>query len=237
MKIRPPIDIHEATVEQHYARDPRGQRIPDPTISRLADVARTARDRGEALAAFAETVVQDGSVLAKAKLRDAALKTAEGTAKKLDAVLGEAKSEIASLMATTNAPPVPKDHFGLGIAAEIRSRLAAMSEKERNETLSKALTDRDLSIIGAVLHAPALLSGFDKARLELLRSSYRTTFHPQEAARLDRLRGAVAALERAGQSFVGFVGKMTTNESVRLAELAQQKLATAELAVLETQKD
>lgn len=237
MKIRAPIDIHESAVEHHYGRDARGQRIPDTTISTLAQVAKTARDRSEALAAFADTVALDGTVAAKLKLRDSALKTAEGTAQKLDTAISSALEEIATLTASTSAPPVPRDQFGLGIAAEIRNRLTAMSEKDRNEALSKAVADKDLSIIGAVLHAPPMLSGFDKTRLDLLRASYRTTFHPQEATRLERLQGAVEAAQRAGQSFLGFIDKMTANETVRLAEAAAQKLSAAELAVLDSQKD
>lgn len=233
MKLRPPPDIHEAAVEQHYARAPSGEVENDAAIAALATAVRTTRLNSEQLAAFAETLAKDRLTApdaARLKLRDTALKLAEATAKKLDDAKAAVQKEIEDIDALTGTPPALRDQLAAGLEAEIRARLASMPDKAREEAINKAFSEKDRSIIAAVLRGPALLVNLSPSKHDMVRHRYRLTFHPDEAARLKRLTAALEATERSGRSFLGYITTAATGPATELAEAAANARA-AEQAI------
>ncbi|EGE58397.1 UNVERIFIED_ORG: hypothetical protein GGI65_001960 [Rhizobium esperanzae] len=112
MKLRPPQDIHEASVEQHYARAPNGEVERDASIATLATAVATTRQNSENLAAYADTLSKDRLLspeAARLKLRDNALRLAEVTAKKLDEAKALVQRQIEEIDALTSTPPALRD--------------------------------------------------------------------------------------------------------------------------------
>ncbi|UWM77426.1 hypothetical protein N1937_09485 [Rhizobium sp. WSM4643] len=233
MKLRPPQEIHEAAVEQHYARAPSGEVEKDAAIASLATAVRTTRINSESLAGYADTIAKDrllSSDAARLKLRENALKLAEATAKKLDEAKALVQQEIAEISARTSTPPAPRDQLSAGLEAEIRARLAGMQEKARDEAIGKAFAEMDTNIIAAILRGPALLVGMSQTRHDIVRRRYRITFHPDEEARLKRLTAALEATERSGRSFIDYIATATTGSATQIAEAAANAQA-AEQAI------
>ncbi|MFL5011412.1 hypothetical protein [Rhizobium sp.] len=233
MKLRPPQEIHEAAVEQHYARAPSGEVEKDAAIASLATAVRTTRINSESLAGYADTIAKDRLLspdAARLKLRENALKLAEATAKKLDEAKALVQQEIAEISARTSTPPAPRDQLSAGLEAEIRARLAGMQEKARDEAIGKAFAEMDTNIIAAILRGPALLVGMSQTRHDIVRRRYRITFHPDEEARLKRLTAALEATERSGRSFIDYIATATTGSATQIAEAAANAQA-AEQAI------
>lgn len=233
MKLRPPQDIHEAAVEQHYARAPSGEVESDSAIATLAVAIRATRLNSESLAAYADTLAKDRLLspdAARLKLRDNALKLAEATAKKLDEAKARVQREIEEIDALTSTPPAPRDQLSAGLEAEIRARLAILPEKARDEAIGKAFAEKDRNIVAAVLRGPALLVGLSQARHDMVRHRYRTTFHPEETERRKRLTAALEATERGGHSFLKFITDAATGPATQIAEAAANAQA-AEQAI------
>ncbi|WP_414815245.1 hypothetical protein [Rhizobium sp. IY2] len=241
MKLRPPQDIHEAAVEQHYPRKPSGEVENDATIASLATAVRTTRLNSESLAAYADTLAKDRLMspdAARLKLRDNALKLAETTAKKLDEAKARVQQEVAEIRARTSTPPAPRDQLSAGLEAEIRARLASMPEKARDEVVGKAFVEMDVSIISAVLRGPAMLAGMSQIRQDMVRHRYRTTFHPEDEARLKRLTAALEATERSGRAFISYIETATTGSATQIAEAAANaKAAEAAIAAAIAQQE
>ncbi|MBB2751637.1 UNVERIFIED_ORG: hypothetical protein GGI57_002325 [Rhizobium aethiopicum] len=233
MKLRPPPEIHEAAVEQHYARAPNGEVERDASIATLATAVATTRQNSENLAAYADTLSKDRLLSPDAvrlKLRDNALKLAEATAKKLDEAKALVQRQIEEIDTLTSTPPALRDQLSAGLEAEIRARLAGMSEKARDEAISKAFAEKDKTIIAAVLRGPAMLVGLTQARHDMARHRYRETFHPEETARRRRLAAALEATERTGHSFIGYIATATTGAAIQIAE-ASANAQAAEQAI------
>lgn len=233
MKLRPPPDIHEAAVEQHYGRQPGGEVENDAAIATLVVAVRTTRLNSESLAAYAETLAKDRLLspdAARLKLRDNALKLAEATARRLDEAKGRVQKEIEEIDALTGMPPVLRDQLGAGLEAEIRARLASMTDEARDKAIGNAFAEKDKSIIAAVLRGPAMLVGMSPSRHEMVRHRYRTTFHPAETERRRRLAAALDVTERSGRSFIGYIATATTGAAVEIAE-ASANAQAAEQAI------
>lgn len=234
MKLKVPLDIHESTMEQWQERSDKGELVADPAISRLSDAIKTTRTNCSTLVGLSDALAQDWTNSPQAsalKLRGHALRLAEATAQKLDAAKEAVQGEIDTIVAAIGTPPLPGTQYAVGLEQEIRSRLAAMPEKAREEAISKAFAAKDQTVIGAVLRGPAMLVGMSDERHAMVREHYRREFHPVEYARYRRLRGAMETMVRTGQSFLGFIGGVVNSESANLAEAAVANARAAEIAV------
>lgn len=232
MKLRPPIDINEAVVERHLERTPRGEIISDEAISNLAKAIQTTRLNSDALVAVAEAFANDRTLTPEARsmrLRASALKLAEATASKLDAARVAAQAELDALDQRLSTLP-PPDPVSAGLEAEVRARLAAMSEKDRETAISKALGDGDTLVVGSVLRGPAFLSGVGKARYEMIRQRFVAIVHPEALARRGRLAAALDDTQRCGGLFMAFVKNAAFNQTAALADAAE-KARSAEEAI------
>lgn len=233
MKLKPPIDIHESTVELHYARKPGGEVELDSAVALLAGAIQQARLNSASLAAYAETISGDKLIspeAAQLRLRDQALRLAEVTARKIDDAKARVQSEINEIEALTGKPPAIRDQLSANLETEIRSRLSTMPEKDRDDAIGRAFTSGDVAVVAAVLRGPALLVGMSQTKQEMVRHRYRATFYPEETERRQRLRNALEATERGGQSFIKFIVAATNGEAAQLAE-ASDRAKAAEQAI------
>lgn len=234
MKFKIPVDIHEALVEYHYRRDTGGQVVPDAAIGSLAAAVRKTRENVHALVSMADALSQDRTSTAEAnalKLRESALRLAEATAQKLDDAKVAAELEIEQIEQRTAQPPAPADQATVALEAEIRTRLTGMSDAVRDKVLGDAFSAGDMAVIGAVLRGPAFLAGMHQTRQEMIRHRYRTAYHGDDYARRDRLRNAVQAADRTGQSFINIITEMTNGGTVALAEANANNARSAEAVV------
>ncbi|MGO4316342.1 hypothetical protein [Agrobacterium sp. MCAB5] len=228
MKMKPPIDIHESVIEQHYARKPGGEVESDAAIAALASAIRQTRLNSASLAEYAETITADKLIppeAARLRIRDQAIRLAEVTARKLDEAKNRVQKEIEDIESLTGAPPVLRDQISASLETEIRARLSVMPDKERDDAIGKAFTKNDLAVVAAVLRGPALLVGMSQTKQDMVRHRYRNTFYPEETARRRRLQEALEATERGGQSFIKFITAATTGAAAQLAAASERAKA------------
>lgn len=229
-----PLALHEDNVTAYYARDPEnGARVPDEALDRLVAAMRTAHGEADRILNLSKalrgdpTRTPDAAALA---LRENALKAGERAARALDAAREGVVAAVARLEADTAAPPQPT---GAGVLeSEIRATLRGMSEKDRSAAIAEAFADGDDLVIGAAIRGPALLTGLDKARHGMFQGRWRKERHPAETDRVERLRKAIAALDRAGENLVQFTNKAATTQQALLAEnaAARTQAALAQMA-------
>ncbi|MEQ1951359.1 hypothetical protein [Mesorhizobium sp. CN2-181] len=230
-----PPSLDEETVAHVAVRDKQTGEISDPAVAGLAAAVKIAREEAAAPINVEKFTLSDTTLTADAALlsvAQAALASGTRVATRLDAARGRAKAEIESINKRTSCPPAPTGPvFGLQHEIEIRTALAGMPERVRESTINDAFKTKDLSIIGAVLRAPAFLSGVGKARLELIRAQYQREFHPGDAERVDVLNKALEATERAGVLFMKMVREASESPVIQLAQAGVRNRREAEQAL------
>lgn len=92
-----------------------------------------------------------------------------------------ALSEAAAKLAAPADSPVAEMR-----QAELRSYLRSLGQKERSEALSAAINAGDVATLGAVLAAPAMLSGLLPSEFESLRHRALRRLSPEAVAAEDR---------------------------------------------------
>lgn len=209
MNLRLPPGLDERTVEHFMGRDEAtGAKAPDRELSALSDCIRAAREEAAALVALDAAMLADRTRTpesAAMTVADAAKKSAGRIAGRLDAVRQKALDAIERTEALTGAPPPPITPLDIAREAETRAALKAMSDAERTDVIGNAFATRRMSVIAAVLHADAFLSGIGEARLAALRERYRKEHHEADYQRIKQLKASVEAFDRAGRLFVGLV--------------------------------
>lgn len=227
MALKLPVGLDERAIDHFAERDKRtGQPVADPAFAELSAAVRFAREQATSLvnldtaAAVDRTQTREASLL---QVANAALKSGERVATRLDAARAKAKAEIDGIVKRTACPPPPKDAVGLGLEQEIRARLALMPDKERRDAVAKAFSDGSEAIVAAVLRGPAMLIGMGQAEHDALRHRYRTTFHAKETARIEHLQKALEATDRSGKLFVKLVTEASASPAARLAATNKQR--------------
>jgi len=114
---------------------------------------------------------------------------------------------------------------------EIRSALFAMKTEDRAKAITRAVDDGDDETLGAVLRGPVLLTGLGPAQREAIRHQWRVKRHPEEVARVARLRGALGDLDRAASLFTSFTLGLVDNEELKRAEQAEAAALAARVQV------
>ena len=109
------------------------------------------------------------------------------------------------------------------LEGEIRQTFGRLKDDDRHKALTAALEKGDDAIIGAILHAPAILSGQTDAAHEMFRHKFRSARFPAETDRISRLKKALDAVERGGRAFVTFVDEASATPQARLAEAQAKK--------------
>lgn len=229
IKISPALD--ERAVQAFAEREVgTGAPVADKALDVLADGLKHAREEADRLAKLEEAAMADATQPKEAALlqvANAAVKSGERVAAKLDAARAQAQAELAALDKRTSCPAPPKDAVGLGLEQEIRARLAAMNEKDRKAAIDQAFADRNEAIIGAVLRGPALLVNMSPAHHDVVRAHYQQTFHAVDAKRRERIAKALDAVQRGGTAFVEIVRTAADDPITRLAAQRQAKRVEA----------
>lgn len=229
LKISPAID--ERTLTPFIERDPlTGKTVADPAVDGLAEALKHAREEAARLVKLDEAALADASQPKEAALlmvANAATKSGERVAARLDAARAKAQADIAALDKKTGCPPPPKDAVGLALEQEIRTRLAALPEKERDDAIDQAFADRNETIIGAVLRGPALLVGMGTARHNVVRTRYQREFHAVDMKRRERVAKALDAVQRGGTAFMEIVRTAADDPVTRLAAERKAKREAA----------
>ena len=122
--MRVSLDLHEAVIDKHRARDRDGEFIPDAALESLHGAVAEARKTAEKIAALAEAISNDRTVTPEAgavRLRQQALKLSEKVATKLDAARVRISREVEELVRTTATPPPPKDQLAMALEANCAS--------------------------------------------------------------------------------------------------------------------
>lgn len=115
----------------------------DAAFTDLSAAMKFAREQATSLvnlerAALADrTLTHEGALL---QIANAAPKSGERVAMRLDAARAKAKAEIDGIAKRTASPPSLKDAVGLGLEQETRARLASMPEKERRDAVARAFS-------------------------------------------------------------------------------------------------
>lgn len=227
-KIRPPVSTDPRVIDQYRTRDPlSGEVLADPDLDAVAVAMRATHEHAEQLAALADALGGDRTQTAESAalhLRTTALKTAERAAGSLDAARQRLTGVIAKIESETAAPPALTDARSLMMQGEVRAALARMSDKERAKAIDDAFKGGNDLVIGAVLGAPAMLTGMGPQLHEGVRHRFRRERHGPATERVERLKKALDALDRGGSAFMAFTTEISSTPTQRMA--AQQADAT-----------
>lgn len=136
-------------------------------------------------------------------------------AEAIDAAMARVREAEAKLARRIAAP-----EGATNFDAETRARLAERSLSARRALVEEALASGDEIVLGAILRAPAFLSGLSSAEVERARDAWQRAARPAEAA---RLRGAIADAERAGAALLGVAAAYVSAPGV--AEAADKRAA------------
>lgn len=158
-------------------------------ISRIHD-ARAAADRNPSWT-DAERLIQTQTF---------ADKTFNAIARRFDSVSAALAKSIASIEGELSAPLVSKAAHG--VASEIRAYAKGLSTGERMTFLKTAIEEGDELTVGAVLGAPAYLSGVERQTVEVFTRLYHERANPLTAKKLKAMKGALDLIDqRSGLVF------------------------------------
>jgi len=223
--------VHESVIARHHGRDARTQETAyDPAVSRLANAVGAARLAAERCGRIAAALMQNEMQTIPARHRAVKEKTwriTEPVLRDIDSALAATKRELESLEAKTAAPPRPTDAAGHFLATEVRQRLAAMSEQEREAALSSALKDGDDQLLSAVLTGSPMLSNVSKQRQEMLRATWQRQRFAPELERIARLKKALSDTERAGTLAMTYTLNLSSAAIIAQAEASEARMRAA----------
>jgi len=231
LPVHVPLSLSDDLVAPLYARDPdTGARLPDDDLDALAAALRQARGHAEQVLALSGALKADPTKTREAAaltLREKGLRAGEKAAEVLDRARDRLAATRARLELETASPPVPRDPGAMMLEGEIRAALARMPAGDRSAAIRQVFSDREDSVIGAVLRGPALLSGLSPEERGMLQDRYRTERHPMEADRIARLTKALEGLERSAISLIGFTEAVTATPQALRAEQAVERTEQA----------
>lgn len=105
---------------------------------------------------------------------------------------------LAEERAVLNSVRVPAQHAHL--STEVRARLVAMEEEDRNKAIMAALAAGDSTVVGAVVEAPAWLSGNREGAPDLYKMLWAKRHAPERVERVEKLEKLRARLDAAGST-------------------------------------
>jgi len=228
-----PASLHEAAVERYFATDPATRRpIPDPVLDGARAAMIAARSFAEQIASATDTILADESKPLPARLiasKNVATRLGELAAKRLDAAVKAAKSELERIARET-APPAPKNAHEAQLHAEVRAVLRGLSEEQRGAAIQAAIGSGDDLTALAFLNGPPLLSGANETERDIRREQWRRARHAEAVEREGRLKLALAATERGGNALVAWLEQLSESPEAKLAEGRAEAARIAERA-------
>jgi hypothetical protein len=195
-------------------------------IDTIAGAVKIAREQAESLVHLEGVTLADKSqphAVGLLQLSNAAMRSAERVARALDGARAKALNEIERIDRRTSTPPPPRDSLALSLESEMRARLAAMPEKQRDEAIAQAFKEQDTALVHAVMRGHAMLVGLGKAKHDLLRYRFMQEFFPGDYARKQKLQKVLDRLTESGNLFVSIIRAATEAPGVQLAAAAKQQ--------------
>ena len=130
---------------------------------------------------------------------------------------------------------VPVEPNDIAVASEIRSVIRSMPGQARTNAVHAAATAGDLSVLGAVLNAPAMLTGVDKTLLEGLKVDLARQQAPEKFRKYDAT--IEASLRRALDGAIrAIAGDRATLETFRAKPSMEETLSPEERQELAGQR-
>ena len=152
------------------------------------------------------------------------------SAKALDKARGDLEKNIAQVEAELTAPV--EGRAGSWISIEIRAHVKAMpTTPERHAFIQQAIAGGDSITMGALLAAPAYLSGLTADLQTVYLRQHREVMAPELAQRLKAMQGAKTLIEERGGLIFKEIDKAVGAPPRKAAEL--QKAQNAALKALE----
>jgi len=226
-----PISLHEAAIERYYRQDPKSrQPIGDPVLNEARSAMSAARGFAEQIASSTSAIMRDESKPLPARLiasKGVATRLGELAAKRLDAAVASAKTELEKIARET-APPAPRNPHEAQLQSEVRGVLRGMNDQKRAEAINAAITGADDLTALAFLNGPPLLTGASDSERGLRLEQWRRARYGDTVEREARLRLALEATERGGQSLVAWLQNLSENPETKLAEGRAEAARVAE---------
>lgn len=139
------------------------------------------------------------------------------------------RTNIAQVEKELTAPV--ESRAGTSISAEIRAHVKAMATTERHTFIQQAIAGGDTTTVGALVGAPAYLSGLTVEMQKLYLRQHREMMAPELAQRLKAMQGALALIEQRVGLLFGEIDKAVGAPPQKVAEL--QKAQSAAIKALE----
>lgn len=185
--------LHPETVASLAKKDEALIALLSPVVGAFTAAYRSLGEVHNARAALLTdtTTTADGKTLALADYADKRMTTAT---RAFDGALRHVDSNIALIEGQLRAPLRVSANQNV-VAAEVRAHVKVMTSGQRMEFVKQAIDKGDTETVGAVLGAPAYLSGATDLEREHLTRAWNQRSNPLAASKLDALHKAKAILE------------------------------------------
>jgi hypothetical protein len=152
----------------------------------------------------------------------AVAKASSSAIEKFDRTVASLTARIAAIDKMLEGPTSPAS--GL-LQTEIRTSLFNLNREERRKLILANLNDR--AVMGAVLRAPAFLSGISPEEQADFRRQWAQANHPMEVARREHIARALSAAESGGQLLLSYTLSLYSSHVVERGEAAERRAAEA----------
>jgi hypothetical protein len=142
------------------------------------------------------------------------------------------KTEINKLRMKPTAPVTDNSVRSIHMAAELRSRLASMSQKDRLESIHHSINAGDDSVVAAVLEGALILTGLSEIEREHVRETWRRKRLPDECKRIDQLEKDAVHLNRGGTLLMSYQRKMADQTIVTAAKASSEALSRSRVLLV-----
>ena len=203
--------------------------VPAPVVVALdaftalhGAVAQIINARNELRGNDSLTQVQQVLALAdlQNKLSASATRKADTATKALDqAIAADEQALRAPVNAEARGP----------FAAEIRTAVRSMPQTERTKFINDAIGSGDSTVAGAILGAPAVLSGLPGDLVQALAEKFNRSRQPDVVRRLDMLKTVQDRLIKAGSHFVASSESVLGARHQTVTRLRAAKAAAAKV--------
>lgn len=186
------MDLHPAVIDQiaeQHSADGNVAQVLAPVRNWFSAAYDSLGDIYSAKARGLEDKSQTGAMVI-IKLAASAERTQDRMLASAESVIRTVTSTIDGLNKSLEAPLTQTANRG-HVASELRQHLKSLkTESERGEVLRKAISSGDAEVVGAILGAPALLSGISEESRTMYTRMWNAKAQPAVAARVDALTKA-----------------------------------------------
>jgi hypothetical protein len=204
----------------------------DPVLIEVQSALRTIRLAAEncrkaSLAIHQDMTLSEGGRHVRAN--DFTYRVSSAALPAVDRANAKLQMEINRLRAFTNAPKPDTGVKANLMSGEIRTRLAAMPQKDRLNCIHKAIEEGDDLVVSTVLEGSRFLTNLTALEQAGVREVWRRKRLPDQCARVDELEKVSVHLLRGGKLLIDFQ-RACADQSIVLAARASNNAANAAIA-------